>query len=332
MLKTRHYDRHRTLEAPARPKSPNNRQTEPRARLNTSPQLPKGSTAGWRRPKEGRSPKESRGRHEEDVRAEVRGNKDHVVFHDSGEELRLLQDISYDCSNHHQLYHQCREGDTGVSRRATKECWREEGRKGCGEGEEGNGGVGFNSYRRRVAGGRETTQRGTEKGGGHQGRRKGCRRRGEVTGGQTRRLPARAPEDRPPKPTGAATPPRGHRQSAAHAPAPAPPRVSAALHGCASRLCDGPAASQATRRRSGRLQPRLLRFAPPHDTTAAGALPRSGDGGARSAAAWPGSLAVATPGRRRKSPPPLRLRGGHHRGESPAAAFLARQPALPAVR
>lgn len=53
-----------------------------------------------------------------------------------------------------------------------------------------------------------------------------CRRRGEVTGGQTRRLPARAPEDRPPKPTGAATPPRGHRQSAAHAPAPAPPRVS----------------------------------------------------------------------------------------------------------
>nr|BAD68024.1 hypothetical protein [Oryza sativa Japonica Group]BAD69165.1 hypothetical protein [Oryza sativa Japonica Group] len=158
-----------------------------------------------------------------------------------------------------------------------------------------------------------------------------CRRRGEVTGGQTRRLPARAPEDRPPKPTGAATPPRGHRQSAAHAPAPAPPRVSAALHGCASRLCDGPAASQATRRRSGRLQPRLLRFAPPHDTTAAGALPRSGDGGARSAAAWPGSLAVATPGRRRKSPPPLRLRGGHHRGESPAAAFLARQPALPAL-
>uniref|UniRef100_A0A0D3GF94 Uncharacterized protein n=1 Tax=Oryza barthii TaxID=65489 RepID=A0A0D3GF94_9ORYZ len=114
----------------------------------------------------------SRGCHEEDVRAEVRGNKDHVVFHDSCEELRLLQDISYDCSNHHQLYHQCREGDTGVSRRATKERWREEGRKGCGEGEEGNGGAGFNSYRRRVAGGRETAQRGTDKRGGHQGRRK----------------------------------------------------------------------------------------------------------------------------------------------------------------
>uniref|UniRef100_A0A0D3GMM8 Uncharacterized protein n=1 Tax=Oryza barthii TaxID=65489 RepID=A0A0D3GMM8_9ORYZ len=114
--------RHRTLEAPARPKSPNKdrlNHKHSRTLLLNYRKAPRPGGGGQKKGGAQRSER-SRGRHEEDLKAEVRGNKDHVVFHESGEELRPLQDISYDCSNHHQLYHQCREGDTGESRRSTK--------------------------------------------------------------------------------------------------------------------------------------------------------------------------------------------------------------------
>uniref|UniRef100_A0A0E0G6Y3 Uncharacterized protein n=1 Tax=Oryza nivara TaxID=4536 RepID=A0A0E0G6Y3_ORYNI len=55
-----------------------------------------------------------------ELTAEVRGNKDHCVFHDSGKELRLSRDNPYDCSNHHQLHRQRRERYTRASRSATK--------------------------------------------------------------------------------------------------------------------------------------------------------------------------------------------------------------------
>lgn len=157
--------------------------------------------------------------------------------------------------------------------------------------------------------------------GGCRGGLRRCRRR---EGG--RRPDSPTTEGRPPVRTGA-TPPRRRRQTTAHTPAHAPPRVTAASR---VDLRDDPAASHAARRCSGHRQPRHLRFAPPHDTTV-GAPSRSGNGGAGSTAAWPGFLAAATLRRRQKnstSPTPER---GHHCGESPAAAFLARRPALPAV-
>uniref|UniRef100_A0A0E0NF82 Uncharacterized protein n=1 Tax=Oryza rufipogon TaxID=4529 RepID=A0A0E0NF82_ORYRU len=71
-------------------------------------------------PRPGLETAKRREKHQGELRAEVRGNKDHCVFHDSGKELRLSRDNPYDCSNHHQLHRQRRERYTRASRRATK--------------------------------------------------------------------------------------------------------------------------------------------------------------------------------------------------------------------
>uniref|UniRef100_A0A0E0J293 Uncharacterized protein n=1 Tax=Oryza nivara TaxID=4536 RepID=A0A0E0J293_ORYNI len=90
---------HRGHEAPARPKSPNYRQTGPTTRTNKSPQPPKDSTAGSRNrwPRQGRSIKEWRGpgRPKGKLRAEGKGHKNIGVFHVFGEGLRASQGKPY---------------------------------------------------------------------------------------------------------------------------------------------------------------------------------------------------------------------------------------------